>query len=321
MAASLPELSVIVVTRDRPDALAMTLDSFWARRDEARFEVVVVANGSGEGTRRLLGSASEPPVTVVATDEVCLSRARNLALAAARAPVVLFLNDDNPVLPGAIAGHARFHRERPGQEALVFGDIRGDEASRASPFMRWLEDESRIRWDPDFAGAGEAPAHNFRGGNTSVKAELVRSVGGFDERLDFGCDDIELGWRLEKTGARAFFDPELQVAHHHPTTLEQMVARLRNDGRGRRLLCEWHPEVDWPRRPGARHRAKAAALNALLACGVQGAPVRHKTWRFLCHEAYREAFWGEADPGSPHVRIGAGLARRAYADTSADAPI
>lgn len=314
MAASAPKLSVIIVTRDRPDALAMTLDSLRVRADEARFEVVVVANGSGEQTRRMLATVSEPAVRVVETEQVCLSRARNIGLAAASAPVILFLNDDNPVPAGTISDHARFHRERAEREALVFGDVRGDAASRTSPFMRWLEDESRIRWDPDFDGAGEVPAHNFRGGNTSVKAEFVRAAGGFDERLEFGCDDIELGWRLERLGARAFYDPALVVAHHHPSTLEQMVARLRNDGRARRLLCEWHPQVELPRRPGLRHRVKAGTLNALLAGGLRAKPVLHETWRFLCHEAYREACWGEPDAGPPHVRIGAALARRAYRD-------
>jgi hypothetical protein len=64
---------------------------------------------------------------------------------------------------------------------------------------------------------------------------------------------------------------------------------------------------------------KAAALGVLQRTGLGGDRVTEETWRFLCHEAYREACWGEADPGTPHVRIGAGLARRAYREEAAQA--
>jgi GT2 family glycosyltransferase len=310
---------VIIVVVDRRDALTLTLDSLAVHAGEAAIETLVVANGSGRETLALLERRAGGPagIRTIATPEVCLSAARNLALAEARAPVALFLNDDNPVLPGALAGHAAFHREHPEREALVFGSIAGDEATRATPFLVWLEDRSRIRWDPDFAGAGEAPAHNFRGGNTSAKVEFIAAAGNFDERLQFGCDDLELGWRLEKMGARAFFDPAIACAHHHPVSLEQLVSRLRNDGRARRQMCEWHPEVELPRRPGARHHLKAAGLHALGATRLGATRVREETWRFLCHEAYREACWGEADPGYPHVRVGGGLARRAFRDEAA----
>ena len=310
---------MIVVVVDRRDAIAMTLDSLEAHAGEAAFETLVVANGSGPETLSLLQARAGGPadVRILPTEEVCLSAARNLGLAEARAPVALFLNDDNPVLAGTLASHAAFHRDHPESEALVFGSVTGDEASRTTPFMRWLEDRSKIRWDPDFDGAGDAPAHNFRGGNTSAKIEFIRAAGNFDERLQFGCDDLELGWRLEKMGARAFYEPAIGVAHHHPTGLEQLVMRLRRDGRARRQLCEWHPEVELPRQPGARHRVKAAALSTLTAARIGGDRVREETWRFLCHQAYREACWGEPDPGAPHVRIGARLAARAYRDEAA----
>jgi hypothetical protein len=100
-------------------------------------------------------------------------------------------------------------------------------------------------------------------------------------------------------------------------------------GRSLVRFAERHPDHPVARRPGLRHRVKAAGLTALTMAGIRTRGVQHETWRFLCHEASREGFWdavdagggGSADRGgAPALRIGRRLARLASRDEDARMP-
>ena len=82
---------------------------------------------------------------------------------------------------------------------------------------------------------------------------------------------------------------------------------MRRVGDAFRVLERKAPELPMPSRPAARHRAKAAALTPLAAAGLQ----RETTWRFLCDEAQREAFWRIDPPPGRALAIGNELARLA----------
>ena len=45
------EISIVIATKDRANYLARALESLERRRDAPPFEVVVVDNGSSDGTR------------------------------------------------------------------------------------------------------------------------------------------------------------------------------------------------------------------------------------------------------------------------------
>jgi hypothetical protein len=94
-------------------------------------------------------------------------------------------------------------------------------------------------------------------------------------------------------------------------------------GRSLARLAERHSDREVARRPGLRHRVKAAGLTALALVGISSPRVKHETWRFLCHEAAREGYWdtvdgkGVSDGG---LRIGRTLARLASRDEDAKMP-
>jgi GT2 family glycosyltransferase len=54
----------------------------------------------------------------------------------------------------------------------------------------------------------------FFTGNASVARTALVAAGGFDEALQFwGLDDMDLGYRLERTGARCWHTPRARVVH------------------------------------------------------------------------------------------------------------
>lgn len=93
-----PAVTVVIATRDRawvlPRALRCVLE-----QTAGDLEVVVVDDGSVDGTAALLDRLDDPRLVRVRTDGVGSAAARNAGVAAGSAPLVAFLDDDNTWSP------------------------------------------------------------------------------------------------------------------------------------------------------------------------------------------------------------------------------
>ena len=90
-------VSAVIVTRNRKDALAVTLDRL---RDLPVDEVIVVDNASEDGTAELVRSR-DSPVKLIETGDNLGTAGRNLGAEDARGELLLMLDDDAYPLPGA----------------------------------------------------------------------------------------------------------------------------------------------------------------------------------------------------------------------------
>ncbi len=312
------DLTVLIPTFNRRDTLAATLDRLAEQETAFGFEIVVVDDGSTDGSAEVARSFAERTplaVTVLGQPNSGPAAARNRGLAAARGRVSLFLGDDTWPRPDLVDRHCAFHRRRPETEAALLGRVVWAEACGPTRFMEWLGSEG-VRFGFDQIRDNERlPGSFFYTSNVSAKSGFVRAHGGFDEAFRAAAfEDIELGLRLERAGMRLRYDPEAIVEHFHPTDLPGSLGQVRRSGRWARLLVERNSDWPVPRRPGGRHQLKAAALTVLVAAGVRLPSVRTVVWRFLCHEAYREGYWGISATGQQPVQIGPRLARLAARD-------
>lgn len=91
-------VSVITASKNRAHLLRRSIDSVLAQT-HPRVELVVVNDGSTDGTAELLAGVDDARVQVVETDGVGLSAARNRGLAAASGSVIAYLDDDNVMHP------------------------------------------------------------------------------------------------------------------------------------------------------------------------------------------------------------------------------
>ena len=319
------ELSVIIPTRDRVDILVETLRRLMAQQTERSFEVVVVDDGSTDATvvtARSFAEDAPVPVTVLQQNARGPAAARNLGIAAARGSACLFIGDDTLPRRDLVERHGRMHARSPEPEAALLGHVRWADACRPTPFMHWLN--SGIQFDfGQIKDATNVRGSCFYTANVSAKRSFLRANGCFDESFpNAAFEDIELGLRLERAGLRLAYDAAAVVEHLHPYDLPAAIRRMRILGQSVVIL---HRRVaDWPlpRRPGARHRAKAAILTALnLVARVRALRlVRQATWHFLCHQAFREGCWDVAPRGARTLRLGSALASLAARDPAAQRP-
>jgi glycosyltransferase involved in cell wall biosynthesis len=248
-----PSISLVVCTRDRRDALARLLVSVDAALRPDAFELVVVDNGSSDGTDEVISAHAEAapyPVTIVAEPRPGLGRARNAGIEAATAEVVAFTDDDcrlersHPVtLAQAFAAHPI---DFCGGRILAAGPGDGPVALNQAPGFGY------------FVPGRPIAVGQVQGANMAMRRDVLRRLGGFDPSLGAGtrfrCEDIDLCARALARGHRGAHLPEVVVWHAHGRRGAELAALRRANERAtgafiakRVLDGERHYATTWAR--------------------------------------------------------------------------
>src|SRR5579863_5806919 len=105
-----PEVSVIIPTYNRRAMVREAVSSVLAQRD-ANFELIVVDDGSSDGTSEMLADLKD--VKVARTEHRGPAAARNRGVEVARAPLIAFLDSDDLWAPDKLRRQLAFMREFP----------------------------------------------------------------------------------------------------------------------------------------------------------------------------------------------------------------
>ncbi len=236
MGAGGPRLSVVVPTYDRVDLLKRCIDDLRRQTVPASdYEIVVVDDASKTPVAPPLEPeyrSTAPEIVWLRVEENSPARARNLGIKHARAPIVLFIGDDIFARPNMVEEHLRAH-ERTSELVAVLGKLEDDPDLPKSAFERWFDPfgYSLLRGDQ------ELDCRFFWTNNISVKTELLRRHGGFDEDFsDANHEDVELGYRLERAGMRIRYRDIVLGYHRHPYTLASACRLLYRRGATYRIL-------------------------------------------------------------------------------------
>lgn len=226
-----------------------TLRSLEAQRPpNGGFEVVVVDNGSSDGTSDAVEEriATSPlRLTLLAEPREGPSPARNTGLTAASGEIVLFLGDDTaPASTELLEAHASLHSASRDHRLAIQGRVTWRPDQPISHLMEWLE--AGFQFDFEKLQAGPISVLGaFYTAHISLNRQLLMESGEFDPRLRY-LEDLELGLRLERLGMRLQYHPELLVFHDHPTTLPISLSRMRDVGRSAVVFRQIHPDWDIP---------------------------------------------------------------------------
>jgi GT2 family glycosyltransferase len=238
-----PEISVIIVNWNRRELLRACLESL-ARQTGADFEIIVVDNGSTDGSLPMLRGDFAGQVRLIENrDNRGFCAANNQGFAAARGDYFALLNNDAEADPRWLA-------------ALRCAFLRGPEVGMAASKVLVWEDPGTIDKVghliyPDGQnrgrGTGERDAGQYDtieealwpdGCAAMYKREMLEQIGGFDEDFFAYADDAELGLRARIAGWRCLYVPEAVVRHHRGATLGvASVRRLTLIERNRILLA------------------------------------------------------------------------------------
>jgi glycosyltransferase involved in cell wall biosynthesis/SAM-dependent methyltransferase len=247
-----PELSVILCTYNRRAILERSLASF-ARQDapHGSFELVVVNDGSTDGTREALDAIALPiPTTVIHRDNGGLAAARNSGIEKARGKLLLFVNDDTIAFPSLVTEHLAAHAAHGDQPVSVLGTFEQPLSALDNALMRTLEVTDFVFRYSDMEAGKRYDYNRYWTCNVSSPAAAVRAAGGFDESFrQYGAEDIDLGFRLAEAGIDVVFHPDARARHDHVLDFEALKRRQRICASSFVRLFAKHPECldnpDW----------------------------------------------------------------------------
>lgn len=224
-------LSVVMLSRDRPDLLRRCLHSVEASRDgDIDLEWILVDNGSRlEATASLLRHWRQRPgsrVRVMALDQPFnWSLLNNRAAATSRAELLLFLNNDIEVpfasrggWLAAMAGQARRPAIGCVGARLLYPDGTLQHAGLLPPLGHGCEHPYRHMRLERLPHRGRAdhlsgwPA--LTGACLMVRRTLWWRSGGFDPALPVEGNDVDFCLRLGSAGLRHVVCPEATLLHH-----------------------------------------------------------------------------------------------------------
>lgn len=221
--AELPNVAIVILNFNGLHHLEGCFKSLRALDyPEDRFEVVLVDNGSTDGSVEALAERWSWVRTIPNARNLGFSAGCNQGAAAAtEADLIVFLNNDMRV-------------ERDWLRELVAPVVRGECVAATAKMLSW--DGKRI----DSAGGGmnfhgigiqkgykRAPVSEFDvptrtlfacGGAMAVDAKAFAELGGFDEEFFAYYEDVDLGWRMWVHGHEVHYAPKAVCYHHHSST-------------------------------------------------------------------------------------------------------
>lgn len=238
-----PRISVLISTYNRPALLRSCLASFAAQTlDRSEYEVVVVDDGSeGDDLAHVLDEvASALQVTGLRISHAGRSAAKNHAVLLARAPVVLFFDDDDRPAPDYLARHLAGHDAKPDEAVAILGHTDWAPELDLTPLMHYITDVDRLMFAYERLGHGqELDWRGFWEGRISAKRSLLVGHGLHDQRLNYSID-IEMAWRLAPHGLRVVYDTSARSVMARPIDLAGFCERTRAKGRAHAMIGALH---------------------------------------------------------------------------------
>ncbi len=188
-----------------------------------QFEVIVVSDGSTDGTNEYLRTI-QTPLTLKAVFQTNqgVAATRNHGVQEARGKLILFIDDDVFPIPQLITEHLQVHA-REGDRVVVIGPMLPPSEVRFPPWVKWSQEKLIEQYQAMINGEWEATARQFYTGNTSLARSILLESGGFDPAFR-RAGDVELAYRLQEMGVRFVFCPVAKGYHYEERSFQSWLA-------------------------------------------------------------------------------------------------
>ena len=208
------KLSVVIATYNRKDSLLRLLLALVRQSlDPKRFEVIVVNDGSEDGTHRALAALELPySLHVIHQGNQGQAAARQNGSLKATGEILLFLDDDMEPCTELLLEHLKIHEKD--RETVVLGHIKAPPPNFPRPNFVWYEEQLLARLYENIQKGAIKPCwEHFYTGNVSVPRKFFWEVGGFDVTMR-RTEDMELGYRLSERKLDFSFAPKAETIHY-----------------------------------------------------------------------------------------------------------
>ncbi len=211
-------LSIIIVSYNARADLLRCLDSLRAAPPAATHEIIVVDNGSTDGSveaaRRIDGVR-----VIEAGANLGFARANNIGIRESTGTALLLLNSDTVVPPGAV-NHLLAELDRDASVAVVGPRLVDGNGRAELSFGRMIGPLNELRQKRlARSGAVETLTRQRQypdwvsGACLLVRRSDAEKVGGLDERFFMYTEDVDFCAAIRARGRRILFTPDVEVVH------------------------------------------------------------------------------------------------------------
>jgi len=228
---SVMKLSVVILCWNDLKVITDCLKSIYTTTKSTEFEVVVSDNGSTDGSIEFI-RANFPQVRLIENGRnLRFAKGNNVGIQASRGEYVLILNPDTIMHEGALNRLVAFADKHP--EAGAFGcrvmnadgkTYQGCIWPLPTPRSEWisalglgalgyLSDALGPGWYLTWKGETERAVGYPAGCCLLVRGELLKRLGGFDEKFFYYFEETDLCHRIWDAGFSVLYTPEASITH------------------------------------------------------------------------------------------------------------
>lgn len=252
-AADTPLVSIVIPAWNKWGYTRRCLESLDATRGEVPYEVIVVDNASTDETVTALPAF--PGVRVHRNAEnLGFAKACNQGASLARAPHLLFLNNDTEARPGWLEPLVRLLESAPDiamvGSKLLFPDGTLQHAGVAVAYAGPLPVSPfhvHYRKPPETSDR-PLELNCVTAACMLVRGDVFRRLGGFDEAFRNGYEDVDLCLKVREAGLRIAYTPESVLVHHESVSEGRFDKNRENEDLLSRRWMGRFKDFDYDRR-------------------------------------------------------------------------
>jgi len=249
-----PEVSIVIVTYHSADVIGSCLDSIESAGSVSR-EVFLVDNASTDGTAEVV-RAQYPFVPLIAnSDNRGFSAANNQAIPLCRGRYLYFLNPDAELTGGCLETAVRYMDENPAVGLAGTKVVYPDGVLQKTISLRYPGQKHAAEELKGLPGGFAC----VLGASMIARADLIRTIGGFDEDYFLYGEDQELCLRIRQQGFEIGYIGEVVVRHigGHSERASASADRWRRKTLAEYIFYRKHYRPETIRRIAREDRVKA----------------------------------------------------------------
>jgi GT2 family glycosyltransferase len=218
------DMSIVLVCWNNIDYLDPCLESLYESNLESSFDVVVVDNGSTDGSQEMLRE-KYPDVKIIQNEgNVGLGKASNQGIEATNGEFILLLNNDTIVNKKALDGMVNLMREKSDAGAVGIKLLNEDDSFQSGfggfsslweEFLIAIQIGERI-W-PGYPLHGDSDTIQQVGWMSSacllVRRETLNQIGLLNEYYFIYGDETDIQYRMQEAGWKAYYIPDATIIH------------------------------------------------------------------------------------------------------------